>query len=65
MNKEAMRKFVCRAVYGIVYNPDTFKELDWEQIVYKYEHEPGAKNIRIVNESKINFIRQEYAFYMN
>ena len=61
MNKEAMRKFVCRAVYGIVYNPDTFKALDWEQIVYKYENEPGAKNIRIVNESKINFIRQEYA----
>lgn len=61
MDKEAMRKFVCRAAYKTVYNPDTFKELDWEQIVYEYEHEPGAKNIRLVNESKVNFIRQEYA----
>ena len=56
-----MRKVVCRAAYKTVYNPDTFKELDWEQIVYEYEHEPGAKNIRLVNESKVNFIRQEYA----
>lgn len=60
MNRESMRKFVCRFAYGTEYNPDTFKEIDWEDLVYRYKHEPGGKTVRLVNEVKANFIRQEY-----
>lgn len=60
MNKEFMRKMVCRFVYGIKYNPDTFRKTDWNEMVYRFEHEPGEESIRLVNENKVNFVRQEY-----
>lgn len=60
MNRESMRKFVCRFAYGIRYNPDTFRKIDWNDMVYKFEHEPSGESIRLVNENKVNFIRQEY-----
>lgn len=60
MNRETMRRLVCRFAYGIAYHPDTFRKTDWKEMLYRYEHEPGGKTIRLVNESKVNFIRQEY-----
>ena len=60
MNKQSMRKMVCKFAYGTKYNPDTFMKIDWNAIVHRFEHEPGGENIRLVNESKVNFIRQEY-----
>lgn len=60
MNRKSMRKFVCRFAYGIRYNPDTFRKIDWNDMVYKFEHEPSGESIRLVNENKVNFIRQEY-----
>lgn len=59
MNRILMRKLVCKFVYGRKYNPDTFKKIDWNNMVYRFEHEPGGISIRLVNESKVNFIRQE------
>lgn len=61
MNRESMRKFVCRFAYGKKYNPDTFRKIDWNDMVYRFEHEPGGENIMLVNESKVNYIRQELA----
>ncbi len=60
MDKEAMRKMVCRFAYGIQYNPDTFRKTDWNEMVYRFEHEPGGESIRLANENKVNFVRQEY-----
>lgn len=60
MDKETMRKMVCRFAYGIQYNPDTFRKTDWNEIVYRFEHEPGGESIRLANENKVNFVRQEY-----
>ncbi len=60
MDKEAMRKMVCRFAYGIQYNPDTFRKIDWNEMVYRFEHEPGGESIRLANENKVNFVRQEY-----
>lgn len=60
MNRENMRKFVCRFAYGTEYNPNTFRKTDWDEMEYRYEHEPGGKTVRLINENKVNFIRQEY-----
>ena len=59
MNKELMRKLVCKYVYKSKYNPDNFRKIDWNEMLYKYEHEPGGKTIKLLNESKVNFVRQE------
>lgn len=60
-----MRKFVCRFAYGTKYDPDTFREIDWEELTYRYEHGLGGKTVRLVNENKVNFIRQEYVLLQN
>lgn len=59
MNRESMRKLVCRYAYGKKYDPDTFIKTDWNEMVYRFEHEPDGISIRLVNESRVNFIRQE------
>lgn len=59
MDRESMRKLVCRYAYGKKYDPDTFKKIDWNEMVYRFEHEPDGISIRLVNESRVNFIRQE------
>lgn len=59
MNIKLMRKLVCKFVYGRKYNPDTFRKIDWNDMMYRFEHEPGGKRVRIVNENKLNFARQE------
>lgn len=61
MNRESMRKLVCRYVHGKKYDPDTFIKTDWNEMVYRFEHEPDGISIRLVNESRVNFIRQELA----
>lgn len=61
MNRESMRKLVCRYAYGKKYDPDTFIKKDWNEMVYRFEHEPDGISIRLVNESRVNFIRQELA----
>ena len=61
MNRESMRKLVCRYAYGKKYDPDTFIKTDWNEMVYRFEHEPDGISIRLVNESRVNFIRQELA----
>ncbi len=61
MNRELMRKLVCRYAHGKRYDPDTFIKTDWNQMVYRFEHEPDGISIRLVNESRVNFIRQELA----
>ncbi len=61
MNRELMRKLVCRYTYGKKYDPDTFIKTDWNEMVYRFEHEPDGISIRLVNESRVNFIRQELA----
>lgn len=61
MNRESMRKLVCRYAYGKKYDPDTFIKIDWNEMVYRFEHEPDGVSIRLVNESRVNFIRQELA----
>lgn len=43
------------------YDPDTFIKTDWKEMVYRFEHEPDGISIRLVNESRVNFIRQELA----
>lgn len=60
MDKETMRKMVCRFAYGIKYNPDTFSKTDWNEMAYRVEHGPGGESIRLFNENKVNFVRQEY-----
>lgn len=60
MVKESMRKMVCRFAYGTKYDPDTFRKIDWNEIVYRFEHEPGGESIKLINENKVNYIRQEY-----
>ena len=45
MNKELMRKLVCKYVYKSKYNPDNFRKIDWNEMLYKYEHEPGGKRL--------------------
>lgn len=60
MDKESMRKMVCRFAYGIKYNPDTFSKTDWNEMAYRVEHGPGGESIRLLNENKVNFVRQEY-----
>lgn len=59
MNRQLMRKLVCKFVYKSKYNPDTFRKIDWDKMLYKYEHEPGGKTIKLLNENKVNFVRQE------
>ena len=59
MNRESMRKLVCRYAYGKKYDPDTFIKTDWNEMLYRFEHEPDGISIRLVNESRVNFIRQE------
>lgn len=59
MDRESMRKLVCRYAYGKKYDPDTFIKTDWNEMVYRFEHEPDGISIRLVNESRVNFIRQE------
>lgn len=59
MNRELMRKLVCKYVYKSKYDPDTFRNIDWDKMLYKYEHEPGGKTIKLLNENKVNFVRQE------
>lgn len=59
MNRELMRKLVCKYVYKSKCDPDTFREIDWNEMLYKYEHEPGGKTIKLLNENKANFVRQE------
>lgn len=61
MDRESMRKLVCRYAYGKKYDPDTFIKTDWNEMVYRFEHEPDGISIRLVNESRVNFIRQELA----
>lgn len=61
MDRESMRKLVCRYAYGKKYDPTTFRKIDWNEMVYRFEHEPGGISIRLVNESRVNFIRQELA----
>lgn len=61
MNRESMRKLVCRYAYGKKYDPDIFIKTDWNEMVYRFEHEPDGISIRLVNESRVNFIRQELA----
>lgn len=61
MNRESMRKLVCRYAYGKKYDSDTFIKTDWNEMVYRFEHEPDGISIRLVNESRVNFIRQELA----
>lgn len=60
MNREFMRKLVCKYVYKSKYNPNTFRKIDWNEMLYKYEHEPGGKKIKLLNENKVNFVRQEF-----
>lgn len=59
MNRELMRKLVCKYVYKSKYDPDTFRKVDWNEMLYKYEHEPGGKAIKLLNENKADFVRQE------
>lgn len=59
MDRESMRKLVCRYAYGKKYDPATFRKIDWNEMVYRFEHEPDGVSIRLVNESRVNFIRQE------
>lgn len=59
MNRELMRKLVCKYIYKSKYDPDTFRNIDWDEMLYKYEHEPGGKTIKLLNENKVNFVRQE------
>lgn len=61
MNRELMRKLVCRYAHGRRYDPGTFIKTDWNEMVYRFEHEPDGVSIRLVNESRVNFIRQELA----
>lgn len=61
MNRESMRKLVCRYAYGKKYDPAAFRKIDWNEMVYRFEHEPDGISIRLVNESRVNFIRQELA----
>lgn len=59
MDRESMRKLVCRYAYGKKYDPAAFRKIDWNEMVYRFEHEPDGIRIRLVNESRVNFIRQE------
>lgn len=59
MDRESMRKLVCRYAYGKKYDPAAFRKIDWNEMVYRFEHEPDGISIRLVNESRVNFIRQE------
>lgn len=59
MDRESMRKLVCRYAYGKKYDPAAFRKIDWNEMVYRFEHEPSGICIRLVNESRVNFIRQE------
>ena len=59
MDRESMRKLVCRYAYGKKYDPASFRKIDWNEMVYRFEHEPDGISIRLVNESRVNFIRQE------
>lgn len=59
MTREFMRKMICRLAYHSKYNPDKFRKIDWDEMLYKFEHEPGGKSIKLLNESKVNFARQE------
>jgi len=59
MTRKLMRKMVCRFVYHTKYDPEAFRKIDWNGMVYKFEHEPGGKAIKILNENKVNFARQE------
>lgn len=60
MTKETMRKLVCRYTYKTEYSPDTFRKINWKEIMHQFQSEPGAKQIKLLNENKVNFVRQEY-----
>lgn len=60
MTKNTMRKLVCKYVYRIEYNPDTFRKTDWKEIMHQLKNEPSIKQVRLLNENKVNFVRQEY-----
>lgn len=55
-----MRKLVCRYVYKTEYDPNIFRKINWKEIEHQLENEPGIKQVRLLNENKVNFVRQEH-----
>lgn len=59
LNKETLRKIVCRKVYKSDYNPDNVMKIDWNKMQHDFEHEPENKLKYLKNESRATFYKQE------
>ena len=65
MRKETLRKLVAKWVYKMDYDPQKAPKVDWEQLTYDYEHEPGIISKYLKNEGRANFYRQELVLVEN
>ncbi len=65
MRKETLRKLVAKWVYKMDYDPKNTPKVDWEQLNYDYEHEPGIISKYLKNEGRANFYRQELVLVEN
>lgn len=59
MNKEALRKLVCKKIYKSNYNPNNVMKIDWNKLQHNFEHEPENKLKYLKNESRATFYKQE------
>lgn len=59
LNKEALRKLVCKKIYKSNYNPNNVMKIDWNKMQHDFEHEPENKLQYLKNESRATFYKQE------
>lgn len=62
MDRESLERLICKKVYKTQYNPI---KIDWNELQYAYNHEPGIKEKKLKNESKVQFCEQELVLIEN
>ncbi len=65
MNKEKLKKLVCKYVYQKEYKKEAEVPVDWESLKEKYLQDPGPEIQMLKNESRVRFCEQELVLVEN